>query len=247
MELLSVLRCLWRRKLALGIGLVLAIGAAVALGGPPPAASEVAWTRVALDTPQSELVQSDPKGSDTLAWRASLLVHLMSTDAAGRELAQALHVPAYEVAVMDNAWALPEIPASLPVRAATAASTTAAPYVLTLDMADPVLPVISIKAAAPQRAAAVRLAAAAAAWLQAQSSPTAAPYSSKVLTGGGAALKLQQFVVQPVGPIRVKRETARSLPTKQIAVAVFLFGAWLAGTVLMRRLLRGRPPLAAAA
>jgi hypothetical protein len=246
MELLSVLRRLWRRKLALGIGLVAAIGAAVALGGSPPATSEVASTRVTVDTPKSELVQSDPSGSDTLAWRASLIAHLLSTDSAGRELAQRLHVRPYEVAVMDNAFALPAVPASMPVRATTAASTTAAPYVLTVGMDDPVMPVISIKAAAPQRSAAVQLAAAAVAWLAAQASPAATPYSSKVLTGGGAALKLQQFVVQQVAPIRVKRETARSVPTKQIAVAVFVFGAWFTGTFLLRRLLRRRPRLAPA-
>jgi hypothetical protein len=246
-ELLPILRRLWRRKAALGIGLVLAIGAAAAIGGSPPAASEVAWTRVVLDTPKSELVQSAPGGSDTLAWRASLLIHLMGTDAEGRALAQRLGVPPYEVDVMDEAYTFPEVPASMPVRAAAAASTTAAPYVLTLGMDDPVLPVIAIKAAAPQREAAVRLAAAAVARLEAQASPVAAPYSSKILTGGGAALKRQQFTVQQVAPIRTKRETARSLPTKQIAVIAFVFGAWFTGTLLCRRILRRRPRLAAAA
>lgn len=249
MELIPLLRRLWRRKVALGIGLVLAIGAAAAIGGSPPAASEVAWTRVALDTPKSELVQSAPSGADTLAWRASLLIHLMGTDAEGHELAQRLQVPPYEVAVIDNAFTLPEVPASMPLRAATAASTTAAPYVLTLGMDDPLLPVIAIKAAAPRRDAAVRLAAAAVARLQAQSSPVAARYSSKILTGGGAALKLQQFNVEQVAPIRTKRETARSLPTKQIGVTVFVFAAWLVGTLLFRRImqLRRRPRLAPAA
>jgi hypothetical protein len=243
MELIPVIRQLWRRKLALGIGFLLAIVAAVVVGGSPPAAGQIAWTRVALDTPTSELVQSAPSGADTLAWRASLLVHLLGTDSVKHQLAQRMRVPAYEVAVMDTELSMPQVPASMPIRAATAASTTAAPYVLTVAVDDPKLPVISIKAAAPARDAAIRLAAAAVARLEAQSSLTDARYSSLIPTGGGAQPKLQRFVVQQVAPIRVKRVTAKSVPMKQMAVALLIFGSCFAAAVLLPRLVRRRPRL----
>jgi hypothetical protein len=246
MELVPLLRLVWRRKLILGIGFMVAVAAAIGIGAGPPAASEVAWTRVALDTPKSELLQSAPSGADTLAWRASLLVHLMGTDAVGRDLAQRLHVRPYEVAVMDTELSVPQAPASMPVRAATAASTTAAPYVLTVEVPDPTLPLISIEAAAPTRDGAVRLAAASSAWLTAQSSLTDSPYSSMILTGGGTALKRQRFLVQQVAPIRVKRLTQRQVPMKPIAAAVLILALSWTAALLGPRVLPRRPRMARA-
>jgi hypothetical protein len=244
MELIPIGRLLWRRKLAIGVGIVLAVAAAVALSGPPPAASEVAWTRVALDTPKSQLVDSAPNGYDTLAWRASLLSHLMTTDAVQRELAQRLRVRPDEVAVMDNAYYLPLDPASMPLRAATAADSTVAPYVLTVSMDNPLLPVILLEAAAPTRDLATRLAAAAAALLRAKSSLSNATYSSMIKTGGGAPARLQSFVVQQVAPIRAKPLAAKNLPVKPIGIAVFVLAVWLAAVGLLGRLLHRRSGLA---
>jgi hypothetical protein len=246
MELIPIIRLLWRRKLALALGFALAVAAAVALGGPPPAAGELAWTRVALDTPKSELVQAATSGGDTLAWRASLVAHLMGTDAEDHQLAQRLHVRPYEVTVMDSAFTLPEVPASMPVRAAAVAATSAAPYVLTIGMDNPLLPVISVQAAAPTRDGAVRLAEAAVARLDAQSSLSAARYSSMIKTGGGAALKLQPFSVQQVAPIRVRAQTAKHLPKKPVGAFVLIFGAWLGAVLLLPRIVRRRPRVAPA-
>ena len=47
-------------------------------------------------------MNSAPGGADTLPWRASLLVHLMTTDATQRKLAQRLHVRPDEVVVIDE-------------------------------------------------------------------------------------------------------------------------------------------------
>ena len=233
MELLPILRLIWRRRLLLGAGVIVSVALALGIGGPPPSASALAWTRVNLDTPRSQLVDSAPRGADTLPWRASLLVHLMATDATQRQLAQRLRVRPDEVVVVDTALELPIVPASIPAAAAEAAQVTGAPYVLTVALTDPMLPTISIEAAAPDGAGAKRLAAAGVAILESESSLSDARYSSKILTGGGVALKPQQFVVQQVAPIRAKPVTQRVISPKQIGPPLVLLALWTAAALLL--------------
>ena len=247
MELLPILRLIWRRRLLLGAGLVVAVVLALALGGPPPSANAVAWTRVNLDTPTSQLVESGPRGAETLPWRASLLVHLMATDATQRRLAERLHVRPDEVAVVDPELAQPSIPASIPTAASEAAAVTVAPYVLTVTLTNSLLPTISIEAAAPDGARARRLAAAAVDILEAQSSLSDAPYSSKILTGGGVALKRQQFLVERVAPIRTKPVAERVVPIQQIGGPIVVLALWTAGALLLPGRLRRRRPRVAPA
>jgi hypothetical protein len=247
MEVLPLARKLWRRWRALAAGAVVAIAVAVALGSTPTATTAVAWTRVALDTPKSQLVDSAPPGADTLPWRASLIKHLMTTDAAQRQVAERLRVRPDEVAIIDPILAVPQIPASMPKRAADAAAVTPAPYVLTLDMKNTSLPVISVEAAAPDRDGAKRLAEAAVAVLETWSSTSGSSYSSRILTGGGAALKHQSFVIQRVASVRTKAVATAELPVKQIGVAGFLFAAWCVAVFLLPAILRRRIPRPAAA
>ena len=171
----------------------------------------------------------------------------MATDATQKRLAQSLHVRPDEVAVVDPALELPIVPASIPTAASDAAGITVAPYVLTLTLTNPTLPTIAIEAAAPDRAGARRLAAAAVDILESQSSTSAARYSSKILTGGGVALKRQQFVVQQVAPIRAKLVTERVISPKQIGPPLLLLVLWTAGVLLLPgRLHRRRPRVAPA-
>lgn len=247
MELLPILRLIWRRRILLGAGLVVSVALALGLGGPPKSSSVLAWTRVNLDTPTSQLVDSAPRGADTLPWRASILIHLMATDATQKRLAQSLHVRPEDVVVVDPALELPIVPASVPTAAAEAAQVTAAPYVLTLTLTNSSLPTIAIEAAAPDRAGAKRLAAAAVAVLESQSSLSADRFSSKILTGGGVVLKRQPFLVQRVAPIRAKPVTERVISPKQIGPPLSLLVLWTAGALLLPgRLHRRRPRVAPA-
>jgi len=247
MELLPILRLIWRRRILLGAGLVVSVALALGLGGPPKSSSVLAWTRVNLDTPTSQLVNSSPGGADTLPWRASFLIHLMATDATQKRLAQSLHVRPDEVAVVDPALGVPIVPASIPTAASDAAGITVAPYVLTLTLPTVTLPTIAIEAAAPDRAGAKRLAAAAVAVLESQSSLSADRFSSKILTGGGVVLKRQPFLVEQVAPIRAKRVTERVISPKQIGPPVLILVLWTAGALLLPgRLHRRRPRVAPA-
>ncbi len=116
MELYPLLRWVWRRRLVVVGALVASIAAFVLLGSRSPATSTaVAWTQVTLDTPHSQLASAAPAGADTLSWRASLLSHLLATDASTRALAQRLGVTEDEVSVDDLSLSVPTIQTSMAV------------------------------------------------------------------------------------------------------------------------------------
>jgi hypothetical protein len=227
MEVLSVGSVLWRRRLALALGLLAVVGLWFAKGDTRPTSSGAAFTRVALDTATSQLVASAPAGAPTLAWRASLLAHLVATDAVKRQVAGRLGVPADRLAVVDPTLAVPAVPASLPKGVAEAAALTTAPYVLSVYLVDGSLPIVSIEAAAPHRDGAVRLARAATSVLESESS-------------SGLDPRMQPFVVESIAPIHATTLVAGGGRLKATAAAVVLFGLWCAvvafGPALVGRL-----------
>jgi hypothetical protein len=86
MELVKILRDLWRLRVLVGCAALVAIlvGVTVAyrMSFPPKLESRkydvgVATARILVDTPSSQVVEVAPKGSDTLGVRANLLASLM--------------------------------------------------------------------------------------------------------------------------------------------------------------------------
>jgi hypothetical protein len=86
METVTILRELWRRRALVAAVVVLAIlaGTAVAyrISFPPRLESRsyhvgLATSRILIDTPNSQVVEVAPKGSDTLGARAGLIASLM--------------------------------------------------------------------------------------------------------------------------------------------------------------------------
>jgi hypothetical protein len=236
MEILPSLRAIWRRRLPLAAGILVALAVLVALGGTKPVTTPnaVAWTGVALDTPESQLVAVAPPGADTLAWRASLLTHLMATETSVQGLARRLGVGMDQVVVVDPALATPLVSTSMAQAAAAAASRAVAPYALTVFVEKDSLPVISIEAAAPDSRGAERLANAAVAVLESQASPGGA-FTSQIPTGGNV-FRQQAMVIGQVAPVRVKLLLVTAVPIKAIGGSFFAFLAWCAGVLLLPRL-----------
>ena len=84
MEAVTILRELWRRRVLVALvafaALLVGFLLAYHVGFPPePRKYEVgvATARVLVDTPQSQVIKVDPKGSDTLGLRANVLANLM--------------------------------------------------------------------------------------------------------------------------------------------------------------------------
>jgi hypothetical protein len=216
----------------------------VALGGTKPVTNHgaLAWTRVAIDTRKSQLVDAAPEGVETLTWRAQLLTYLMATDASTQDIARRLGVKADEISVVEPDLSVPLVGTTLPQEAAKAASLGVAPYTLTVALVNDVLPVINelpvitVEAAAPGPVSAERLAAAAVALLESESSRSGT-FSSDVVTGG-RGFKLQPFEVQQVTPTRVRLVSSSSPPLKAIGASILVFALWVAGGLLIRRLSR---------
>lgn len=225
MELLPLLRWGWRRRLVLVGALVASIAAFVALGGSRSsgATSAIAWTQVTLDTPHSQLAAAAPAGADTLSWRASLLTHLMATDASTRELASRLGVTQNELGVVDLRLSVPLVQTSMAVASSEAGFLAATPYSADVFLPDPTLPVISIEATAPQSSSAQRLAKAAVAILNLQASP-GGRFSSSIPTDADPRRRtLQPFGIARVAPVQVMLVRASTTSLKPVAGALFVF------------------------
>jgi len=212
MEVVALLRLLWRRRIPIAVGAVVAAAIAVTFGRSPGVSSGVAETRVVLDTPQSQLVTDDPRGAPTLAWRATLLAMLLGTDRVRAQLARETQISPDQLAVTDFELTAPSIPASLPRAAIEAANVTTEPYGL-IVRTDGELPVVSMVTSAPDRAGAARLAQAAVRALQA-----GAPAQNTE--------ELQGLTLQQAGPIEAREIPGGSGLVKMAALAVVLFGLW---------------------
>ena len=160
MGLHATLRTFRRHWILLGTGVLLALALfiKVGMGGGP--ARGLATTQVLLDTPDQQLVDRASAGVETLGWRAAVLSQMMGSQPAERRIAGGVPVPPDQLAVVAPELNLPSVPASLPFAAAAAAAATPEPYVLTIR-SDGILPLVDIRAQAPDRSQAARLAEAA--------------------------------------------------------------------------------------
>jgi hypothetical protein len=224
MELVPLFRVLWRRRIVVGVGGLLAIVIAVMVGPATPVRGGVATTRVVLDTVHSQVVYRDPKGADTLTWRAVLLTDLMATEDTRASIARAVGVPESQLVIVIPALTAPSAPTTLPMAASEAAAIRPERYVIAFRY-DETLPIISIETHAPSRAAAARLAAAATRALQADSSPTTTDVT-------------QGFVVDSVAPIQMRATVSGSGPVKAIGLAMVFFCFWSACVAVAPRIVR---------
>jgi hypothetical protein len=218
MEVFYLIRALWRSRLVLAAGLLLAIAAGSKLAPVTPAPSGVASASVVIDTPRSELVNTLPYGAKSLPWRAATVSGLMSSAPVKRDIARAARVPPSRIAVLDSVLAAPLIDASLPKAAAAAAQTTQEPYVL-ITHADGLLPVVFFEAAAPTVAEAARLA-------------RAATAAVKTAVATSNTLRLQPIVIETGAAVQTHEVHSSSGPLLGVGIAVVLFALWC-GCVLV--------------
>ena len=219
MEVVAVLRLLWRRRLLVVLGALLAAGAGLLVGGSPVPDSGFAATRVAIDTPRSQLVTAAPLGSDSLPWRATLLATLLGTESARERVARDAGIRTDELAMVELELTAPPVAASLPRAAVKASNATTEPYVLTVHT-DDVLPIIEIETRAPDRAGAARLAAAAVEALQAGASPRDTP-------------ELQGLSIERISAIEAIVIPGGAGRKRLAAVAMVVFVLWCSALTLI--------------
>jgi hypothetical protein len=228
MELVAVLRLLWRRRIVVVAGFVASLAIGVTLGKSPTPPSGIAQTRVVVDTQSSQLLTGNPMGADSLPWRATLLGMLMPTDASRRRIAAEMHIPLSQLAVTDLELTLASVPASLPAAALKASSATTEPYVVDVHT-DGVVPIISIDTTAPDRAGAARLA---------QAAVHAVEFGAPAQT----TAELQGLRVEQVSPVEAKQLPGGPGRMKMAMLAVVVFCMWLAFVVFGPGARRHRSP-----
>ena len=161
MELVTILRELWRLRAAVVVVALLAVlvGLAVAVRLPSfeSRSYEVgtATASVLVDTPNSAVVEVAPRGSDLLGVRANLIASLMTDGAVKDSIAQAAGIPPARLRGISESAAEPAADAKVPRDQDYVLSTR----VLAASNGDR-LPIIEVEAKAPDAARAAALAAA---------------------------------------------------------------------------------------
>lgn len=228
MEIVEILRTLWRRRLFVALGLPFAALVVVLMGTTRPTTTAFAGTRLLSDTSKSQLVYPEPLGSETTGWRAQIAVDSLLTSPMTRQLAQLAGVPEDQLLVVDPVLTAPSLPASLPQRASKAANgaVAGAPYQLAVFV-DTVFPLIHVESAAPDLAHARRLVEAATTTIQQMSSDV----DDK---------QVQGIAFEPSGALRTRVTTGGGGRQLAIAAGVTLFAVWTASVAFVSLLLAQR-------
>jgi hypothetical protein len=229
MEFVALLRILWRRRVYVAAGLVLALAIAFAASRGQSTQLGIASTRVVIDTVDSQLVDAEPVGADTLAWRAALLGDLMGSDAGRPRIASAMGIPERDLAVVGPHLNEPPRNTPLARRASEAAAITTEPYVVAIQADDP-LPIIDIDATAPSRRDAARLATAAKDAIREMAA--AHPDTADLLA----------FVVDDAGAMKTKAITNGPRRGLAAALALLFLAVWCTGVIVVSHVAGRRPP-----
>jgi len=211
MKTLVILQQLWRRRIVVGIALLVSIGAGayITLGSRQQPVG-VASSRVLVDTPNSIVADLDPSGAASLSLHAQLLADLIAGEPIREEIAKTVGIPLQSLVVVPPA-AAGAAPVATPV--AQAAPPPSGTSTLTIGV-DSTLPLVSLSAQAPTEAAAMKLANGAVQALQ------------TYLTSVAAEQKIplsRQPVIKPLGTQSASKTTGTSRLLGP-AVTIVLFG-----------------------
>jgi hypothetical protein len=222
MEIVAILRALWRRRLLVVAGFVLSALVVIGAGKAPVTTSADAHTQILVDTHRSALIYPAPLGVETTPWRGQIETDLQLTAPEVERIANGAKVPVDQLSVYDPFLAAPLTAASLPRHASLSANgaVAGAPYQLALSM-DPQFPIIHVEATAPDRSGAVRVATAAASIIERDSSSL----ENKDLQG---------LSFTPVDQMRVKVTRSGGSRLMAIAMGLLLLSVWMGAIALVQ-------------
>jgi hypothetical protein len=227
MGLVGLLRVLWRRRIAIAVGALLAIAVAV-LGiqrGAGAAPTSSSLTQVLVDTPNSLVADAQARGASTIYIRARLLANLIVDDEAKAALAHKAGLQPSELAIAGPGAAAPPAVITPLAEQAIMVAKPNQPYLVSVEVA-PNLPIVSIDANAPDRDQAVKLGRAAVETLStvAASAP-----------GVGSSVAIEQLG----GPL-ISTKAAPSGKAKALGGALVLFILWCLACVLFDSVVQRR-------
>ncbi len=234
MDAVTILREIWRCRLAVGVAAVVAILVGLALTytvSLPPKSRKyevaIASSRILVDTPNSQVVTVEPRGLDTLGARATVLANVMTEGEVKTIIAGAAGLNPRELSA--GVESLGVLPADL-----SAAAANPEAYVLTAHTATDAdnvpLPIIEIEAQAPDSAAAVRLADGAVAGLHGY-------LASKAANENVAAAR--RLRVTGLGSPQVRQDIRGPKRVVALGAAVFVFLCGCLGILFLSTLAPG--------
>jgi hypothetical protein len=221
MELVALLRLLWRHRRLVAIGLAIATALALVMAPGRSETFAVASGRVVVDTPHSQLLNAGPTGADTLPWRARMLADLTGSQPVTNQIARGAGIPAKSLVAVVQHLTVPEVATPLSVSALEAGEAGSQPHVVAVGLSDERLPIISIDTRAPDRAGAARLV-------------TATVNALRGLASGpNAGAGLQTLLVESMGPALTKDFAGASGRLARIGTFGGAFGLWCIGMALV--------------
>jgi hypothetical protein len=234
MDTVTILRDLWRARVFVAVVALVAIMAGILVGFrvslPTTIESRryevgVASARILVDTPNSQVVEVAPKGSDTLGVRANLLASLMVDGVIKEAVAQRAGLKPDQLVGLTDAASEPTPDAPPSERSAFILKT----LVLTNSGGDQ-LPIIEINAQAPDVRGAARLASAAVSglrdYLNSKAATQRIPDADRLQVN---SLGAPQAAIEARGPSKVLASMA----------AIFLFVLGCGAILMVRALVRG--------
>ena len=225
MELVALLRILWRAKIAVVVGMVAAVAIGFLAMKSSSSSFGVSSMRVVLDTPRSQTIVANSPNAWTLEWRASLLAELAEADEMHNRIAREMKIAPDRLVITAPDLSVPLEPMPLPQHALDAAGVLTQPYQLSIQAA-PLLPIINIDAQAPSKADAARLATAAADAFRTEAAKGTEPDA--------------RFVVDDVGPVHAKAIINGPRRSMAGAAAVLFFAAWCSAITVVAAAWRAR-------
>jgi hypothetical protein len=213
MDLLPTLLVLCRKWKVVLLGLPLMLAAFVlaqGASGDGQRATDVASERVLIDTPQSQVGDVSPPGGDAMLIRASLLTAAMAADRSVRRIASGARLSAN--AIEFEAFATgPALATPLARSVAEMNAAPRRPYAVEVT-SDPGLPIITVRASAPDRRGADALAQAAVETLRG----LAAPQGVQTKRG---------YSVTSLGPVATRATAAKTTAILPY-LTLLVFPAW---------------------
>jgi hypothetical protein len=212
-ELVGLFRTLSRHRVVVALGVVLALLSGFVLSRGATEVLGAAGTHVLLDTPSSQLVDTEARAADSLAWRSAFLTDVMATDEVGERVAREAGIPRRQLLVLTPDTTGAANPSPLATGALDAAPRDE-PYILLVRSGEP-LPLIAIEASAPNPEAAAKLVVAATQVMK-----------QEAVTPAGTA-DAMHFGVEPTGPVKTRLLVSGPNKATAIVGAIVVFVLWV--------------------
>lgn len=234
METVTILRELWRRRVLVGLAALAAILVGLMLtykfSLPPESRTfkvGIATSRILVDTPDSQVVDVAPRGSETVGARANLLANLMTQGEVKAAIAQRAGLrPTQLVSSAESA-------AELPLAESTQGDDSQAHLMMTrlvINAGGDPLPIIEVDAQAPDAGSAARLATAAVTGLRAY-------LDSKAATE--EVSDARRLRVSGLGAPQVREDIRGPRNLTALGAAAFVFLSGCVGILIVSALARG--------